>query len=377
MQQFGVIQTLYEDREKKGITIKFNPEAATEIETYMTGLEGMLDAYQGNEEIVKGLNEVKIKANALLISHLSEEEIIKGIRDMTTIKGPDGKKMNIAGFAKAKTEQIQDADVFKERTIKRLNQTVQNTLALMQWKQSPELGSFINELKGLDQNVSGQALDAAIREVMKLGGFKVYQAVKEEYLKEWLKPFQKELGKPIEALTQAELQDAMKHMKIVMKQRLNEGNLVIYPDSDKMKDYNLKDHDMVNGHEMTFWLNNPLIDEFVTFTQAVLTRFTFMLDKQFLVFRFRSEPYLYLIGFSNEAFLKAEKGEDSSLIVSPHIKAIVQGKDKNFRELNNTNFPSVGMYIDVLKDTIKPFLLALAEKIEFEFSQDFKKHFRM
>ncbi|MBF0289277.1 MAG: hypothetical protein HQM14_15775 [SAR324 cluster bacterium] len=377
MQQFGGIQTLYEDREKKGITIKFNPEAATEIETYMTGLEGMINAYQENQEIVKGLHEVKIKANSLLISHASEEDIIKGIREMTTITGPDGKKMNIASFAKTKTEHLQDADVFKERTLKRLNQTIQNTIALMQWKQSEELGNFINELKGLDQSVSGQEIDKSIRDVMKSGGFKVYQSVKEDYLKEWLRPFQQELGKPIEALTQAELQDAMKHMKIVMKQRLNEGNLVIYPDSDKMKDYNMQDHDMVNGHEMTFWLNNPLIDEFVTFTQAVLTRFTFMLDKQFLVFRFRSEPYLYLIGFSNESFLNAEKGEDSSLVVSPHIKAIVQGKDKAFRELNNTNFPSVGMYIDVLKDTIKPFLIALAEKIEFEFSDDFKKHFRM
>jgi len=377
MQQFGGIQTLYEDREKKGINVKFNPEAASEIETYMSGLEAMIKAYNDNEEIVSGLNEVKVKANALLISHLAEEDIISGIRKMTTITGPGGKKMNIAGFGQSKSEQLQDADVFKKRTLKRLNQTIQNTIALIQWKTNDQLTEFTNQLKALDQSISGVELDKQVRDVVKSGGYKSYLSVKEDYIKEWLKPFQAELGKSIESLTPAELQDAMKHMKIVMKQRLNEGNMVIYPDADKMKEFNLHDHDMINANNEVFWIHNPLIDEFIIFTQAVLTRFTFMLDKQFLVFRFKNEPYLYLIGFSRDALLKAEQDEDSSLVISPHAKAIIQGKDKTFRELNKTNFPSIGMYIDVLKDTMKPFFISLAEKIEFEFSSEFKKHFKM
>lgn len=377
MQQFGGIQTLYEDREKRGINVKFNPEAANEIESYMTGLEAMLIAYKDNEEIVSGLNELKVKANALLISHVPEEDIISGIRKMTTITGPDGKKMNISSFGQSKSEQLEDANVFKERTLKRLNQTVQNTIALLQWKSNDKLTEFANQLKALDQNISGVELDKQVRAVVKSGGYAIYQSVKEDYIKEWLKPFQAELGKSIESLTPIELQDAMKHMKIVMKQRLNEGNMVIYPDADKLKEFNIHDHDMINGNNEIFWLNNPLIDEFIVFTQAVLSRFTFMLDKQFLVFRFKNEPYLYLIGFSNESLLTAEQDENSSLVISPHAKAIIQGKDKTFRELNKTNFPSVGMYIDVLKDTMKPFFTALSEKIEFDFSNDFKKHFKM
>lgn len=377
MKQMGVIQTLYDDREKKGISVKFNPEAATEIEGYMEGLEEMLDAYRENPEILQGLQEVKIKANTLLISHTPEEEIIEGIRKMTTITGPDGGKINIAHFSKAKAETLEDAEVFKARTLKRLNQTMKNTLSLLQWRQNDELADFANELRSIDQTLPGEALDKVVREVLQAGGFGIYQATKDAYIKEWLKPFQELLGKPITSLTPEEMQDAMKHMKIVMRQRLKEGNMVIYPDADKMQEFNMKDHDMVTGDSKVFWLNNPLMDEFVTFTQAVLARFTFMLDKQFLIFRFKGEPYLYLIGFSHEAFLKAEKGEGNSLVVSPHVKAIIQGKDKAFRELNQTNFPSVGMYIDVLKDTLKPFFVSLAEKVEFEFSNEFKKHFKI
>lgn len=377
MQQRGVIQTLYEDREKKGISVKFNPEAASEIESYMGGLDEMMEAYKDNDEIITGLNEVKVKANTLLISHTPEEEIIQGIRKMTTISGPDGKKINISGFGKVKAEQLQDADVFKARTLKRLNQTIKNTISLLQWKENEGLSQFVNQLKTLDQSVSGEELDKAVREVLQTGGFNLYQEAKDGYIKEWLRPFQELLGKPIESLTQEDMQDAMKHMKIVMKQRLNEGNLVVHPDPDKLKEFNMNDHDMVHGNSQVFWVSNPLMDEFVNFTQSVLARFTFMLDKQFLVFRFKNEPYLYLLGFSHEAFLRAEKGEDSSLVIIPHAKAIIQGKDKAYRELNQTNFPSVGMYIDVLKDTLKPFFEGLAEKIEFEFSSEFKKHFKM
>lgn len=377
MQQMGIIQTLYEDRAKKGINIKFNPEAATEIESYMGGLEGMLEAYKDNAEILQGLQEIKIKANSLLISHTPEEEIIEGIREMTTITGPDGQKINIASFNKVKSEQIQDADVFKERTLKRLNQTTKNIIFLLQGKQNDELSKFANQLKAIDQSLPGEKLDKAVREILQSGGFGTYQAAKDEYIKEWLKPFQELLDKPITSLTQEEMQEAMKHMKIVMHQRLNEGNLVVYPDADKLQEFNMKDHDMVTGNSKVFWLNNPLMDEFVTFAQAILSRFTFMLDKQFLIFRFKSEPYFYLIGFSHEAFLKAEKGDDSSLVISPHVKAIIQGKDKAYRELNKTNFPSVGMYIGVLKDTLRPFFKALAEKIDFQFSDEFKKHFNM
>lgn len=377
MKQMGVIQTLYDDREKKGISVKFNPEAATEIEGYMEGLEEMLDAYRENPDILKGLQEVKIKANALLISHTPEEEIIEGIRKMTTITGPDGGKINIAHFSKSKAETLEDADVFKARTLKRLNQTMKNTLSLLQWRQDDQLADFANQLRSIDQTLPGEALDKTVREVLQAGGFGIYQTTKDAYIKEWLEPFQELLDKPITSLTPEEMQDAMKHMKIVMRQRLNEGNMVVYPDADKMQEFNMKDHDMVTGDSNVFWLNNLLMDEFVTFTQAVLSRFTFMLDKQFLIFRFKGEPYLYLIGFSHEAFLKAEKGEGNSLVVSPHVKAIIQGKDKAFRELNQTNFPSVGMYVDVLKDTLKPFFIALAEKVEFELSDDFKKHFKI
>ena len=377
MKPMGVIQTLYDDREKKGIRIKFNPEAATEIEDYMGGLEEMLEAYQENPEILQGLQEVKVKANALLISHTPEEEIIEGIRKMTTITGPEGEKINIAHFSKTKAETLEDADLFKERTLKRLNQTIKNIISLLQWRQNDRLAEFANQLRNIDQTLPGEALDTAVRSVLQAGGFGIYQSTKDDYIKEWLKPFQEMLDKPITSLTPEEMQDAMKHMKIVMRQRLNEGNLVVYPDADKLQEFNVKDHDMVTGDSKIFWHNNPLMDEFVTFTQAVLARFTFMLDKQFLIFRFKGEPYLYLIGFSHEAFLRAETGEGDSLVVSPHVKAIIQGKDKTFRELNQNNFPSVGMYIDVLKDTLKPFFVALSEKIEFEFSNDFKKHLKI
>ncbi len=376
-QQFGIIQTLYESREKKGINVQFNPDAAAEIETYMTGLEEMLQTYKDNEEIVRGLNEVKAKANSFLISHMPEEEIIAEIRKITTITGPGGKKMNISNFSKAKSEQIKDVNAFKQRTLRRLNQTIQNSTALLQWKQDTKLAEFVTELKALDQNQTGHQLDRAVREIVKAGGFSVYQKIKDEYLREWLKPFQEELGKPIESLTPEEMQEAMKRMKIVMKQRLNEGNLVVYPEADSLKDFNLKDHDMVTGHCKDFWLNDPLMDEFVNFTQAVLNRFTFMLDKQFLVFQFRNEPYLYLIGFSHESFLNAEQSEDGSLLISPHVKPIVQGKDGTYRVLSKSNFPSVGMYIDVVKDTLKPFFVALAEKVGFELSKEFKQHFKI
>ncbi len=373
----GSIQTVYEDREKKGISVKFNPEAASEIEAYMDGLEEMMEAYMDNKEIINGLREVKVKANALLISSTPEDEIIQGIRQMTTISGPNGEKINIAGFGKAKSEQIQDVDFFKEKTLRKLNQTIKNTIFLLQWQEDEALSEFVNQLKELDQTISGHELDIEIREILQLGGFNIYQRAKDEHIKEWLRPFQDLLGKSIESLTQEEIQDAVRRTKIVMHQRLNEGNLAVYPDPDKLKEFNVKNHDMVHGDSEIFWLSNPLMDEFVTFIQSILARFTFMLDKQYLIFRFKNEPYLYLIGFSNEAFLKAEKGEGSSLVISPHVKAIIQGKDKAFRELNKSSFPSVGMYIDVLKETLKPFFIGLSEKIDFDFSDDFKRHFKM
>ncbi|MGK5091513.1 hypothetical protein WDW89_05780 [Deltaproteobacteria bacterium TL4] len=373
----GPMKTLYESREKKGIKIDFNPEVASEIENYLGGMEVMLETYQENEEIVRGLKELKAKASSLLISHSSEEEIIKGIRQLTSIKGPDGKQMNISSFGR-KSATTKDADKFKERTVKLLKQTNQNTIALMQWdSKNKELAKFLGVIKEIDLNIPPIELDKKVKELLKSDGFRAYQAVKESYIKEWLKPFQEELGKPIEALSQEELQEAMKRMKIVMKQRMTEGNLIVTPDSEKFKDFNVHDHDLVNGNEKKFWLNEILIDEFIAFTQAVLTRFTFLLDKQFLVFQFRNEPYLYLIGFSHDAFINAEQGADGTMIISPHVKPIIPGKDKTYRELSQTTFPSVGLYTEMCRETLKPFFMSLGEKIGFVFSKEFKQHFRM
>ena len=101
------------------------------------------------------------------------------------------------------------------------------------------------------------------------------------------------------------------------------------------------------------------------------------MDKQFLVFQFRQEPYLYLIGFSHNAFLKAAPAQDGTLLISPHIKVIIPGKDETYRELSKSTFPSIGLYMDVLRDTVKPFFAALGEKIEFQFSKDFQQLFHM
>ncbi len=377
-QQFGVMQTLYESREKKGIKLEFNAEAANEIETYLTTLEEMTEAYKDNSDIIRGLNDLKAKAKACLISHLDEKEIIESIRKLTSIEGPGGKKIDIKSFHEAKSQQIADVDVFKQRTIKRINQTIKNGISLLQWDaNNKDLEGFLKDMKQIDLNLSGQDLDKKVKELIKSGGFDIYQKVKERFIKEWLLPFQEELGKPIESLSQDEMQEAMKRMKIVMSQRMKEGDLIIHPESDKFKEFNQSDHDMVNGNDKTFWLNDPLVDEFIAMTQAVLTRFTFLLDKQFLVFQFKSEPYLYLIGFSSEAFSSAEQSKDGTLLIAPHVKAIIQGKDGSYRELNKSKFDSVGLYTDVLKDTLKPFFKALSEKIQFDLSKDFQRHFRM
>lgn len=374
-QQFGMLQTLYESRERKGIRIKFNNSAAHEIDNYLSGLENVIQEYKNDPEIMGGLNELKSKANAILISNTPEEEILNEIRKMTTITGPDGKKLSII---RKKSEKLDNEDVFKQRALKRLNQTKQNSVALMQWKpDNPELGKFLKDLQQVDTNMPARELDRVIKSLVNNPGFKSYQSTKDAYLKEWLKPFQAELGKPIEALSQEELQEAMKRMKVMMNQRMTEGNLIVYSKSDEMREFNQKDHDMVNGNERTFWLNDMLIDEFIGFTNAVLSKFTFLLDKQYLIFQFKNEPYLYLIGFSQQALTNAIPSDDGSLLIAPHVKAIIQGKDKHFRELAKENFPSVGLYIDVIKDTLKPFFRALAEKVEFQLSKDFQQHFRM
>ncbi|MBF0351390.1 MAG: hypothetical protein HQM11_10190 [SAR324 cluster bacterium] len=376
-QHTGVIQTLYESREKKGIKLQFNPETAAEIESYITGLNDMAEAYKKVPEIVQGLNELKSKANALLISHASEDEIISGIRKLTTVQGPDGQKINVSSFGKGKSQKVKDADEFKERTLKRIDQTIQNTVALMQWKSDPTLGAFLQQARAIDRGLSGHEMDKLVKELIRSDSFQAYQSSKEAYIKEWLKPFQAELGRPIESLTEEELQEAMKRMKVVMKQRMTEGNLIVHPNPDQFKDFNMKNHDMINGYDKTFWNNDLLIDEFIAFTQGVLSRFTFLLDKQFLVFQFRQEPYLYLIGFSHEAFVNAEQLEDGNLLIAPHIKAIIPGKENTYRELNKTGFTSVGLYMDMLRETLKPFFSALAEKINFPLSKEFKQHFRI
>lgn len=378
LQYGGVLQTLYESREKKGIAIAFNKEAAQEIEAYLTALEEMTNAYKDNAEILKRLNEIKAKANGFLISRMDEDEIISNIRKLTTLTGPSGEKLNIKSFHQARSQHIKDANVYKQKTLKRIEQTITNGVTLSQFESgNTELEAFINSLRNIDQSLSGVNLDREMKKLIQTDGFKTYQKVKDNYIREWLRPLQEELGKPVEQLSQEEMQEAIKRMKIVMNQRLNEGNLTVHPKSESFREFNQEDHDMMNGHAKEFWLNDPLIDEFIEFTQAVLNRFTFMLDKQFLVFQFKSEPYLYLIGFSYSALSKANTSNDGSLLITPHIKAIIQSKDQSYRELSMGGFQSMGLYIDVLKETVKPFLQSLAKKINFEFSKEFKQHFRM
>lgn len=378
LQYGGVLQTLYESREKKGIAIAFNKEAAQEIEAYLTALEEMTNAYKDNVEILKRLNEIKAKANGFLISRMDENEIISNIRKLTTLTGPSGEKLNIKSFHQARSQQIKDANVYKQKTLKRIEQTITNGVTLSQFESgNTELKAFVNSLRNIDQSLSGANLDREMKKLIQSDGFKTYQKVKDNYIREWLRPLEEELGKPVEQLSQEEMQEAIKRMKIVMNQRLNEGNLTVHPKSEAFREFNQEDHDMMNGHAKEFWLNDLLIDEFIEFTQAVLNRFTFMLDKQFLVFQFKSEPYLYLIGFSYYALSKANTGNDGNLLITPHIKAIIQSKDQSYRELSKGGFQSVGLYIDVLKETVKPFLQSLAKKINFEFSKEFKQHFRM
>ncbi len=377
-QQFGYIQSLYESREKQGVTFKFNPQAASEIEQYLGGLNAMIEKYKDQEEIHKGLIKLRASATSTLISAKPEEEILAEIRQLTTIQGPDGQKINISHFTKGnQAEKIADAEVFKQKTQKRITQTMNNAIFLLQWKEDESVSKLVEMLKTIDMEQSAEQLNDKVQALVRDPLFQSYQTLKESYLKTWLQQFQGDIDKPIESMSMEDMQQVSKRIKMMMNQRMKEGNLIVCAESDKMKHFNETNHDLLHSENKTFWLNEPLVNEFIELSKAALNRFTFMLDKHYLIFQFRDEPCLYLIGFSEQSFSEAQPNENHEILLTPHVKPIIKTPQNTEKELRQDSFPSMGMYIDVVKDTVKPFFRALAAKVEFELSKEFKQHFRI
>jgi hypothetical protein len=250
------------------------------------------------------------------------------------------------------------------------------TLLLITWPDDEILQNFLADLKGTDMKAGYDAVKERMGTVGKGPQLWHYNQKKKTFLMDWLKPFQKELGKPIEAMTEEQFQDALRQVEAIReKQLVDSGALVVEKDRDPYRAHNLTMHPVLNGKHSDFWGEKAVRDEFIALINRLITRFSFNLQDRFLLFRTQDGGFLYLVGFAEEAFEAMVGLDEGKLGLFPHMKVFLK-RGNEYQEINPANYTvNKQAYFRALKTAVVPFFTAVAPMVEHTLSAELKTAF--
>jgi hypothetical protein len=335
--------------------------------------------YKGQHAVVEGLRGVEDQLLALRTSQLDEAELRAQLERLLRVPLGD-QHLRLEAFRRSAAQSRVGSEAEYVTAVKRMvRNTLSNTaLLLLQHPDDPVLARLLEDLQALELD-DYTALRRHMAAFSNSPQLWQYNEKKKAFLVQWLQPFQGELGKPIEELSEEEFQAALRKVEGLRNTRLEEmTHLMVDADRAPFRVHNRTMNPLVNGRDETFWGGPGPRDEFIGLLNRLITRFCFSLEDRYLVFRTKDGGFAYLVGFADEAFAQARTTKDGRLALYPHLKVFVKNNDGAYVELTMEFYQrNPKLYYHALKTSVVPFLRAAAIMVETELSPDLKGAFDM
>jgi hypothetical protein len=374
-------QTVYDQADAGAIAFQNREEVGPQIDALLETLRELQTEFKAETQVVEGLHEIEMKLQALRMSSEPLETIQKKLQSLTEVPfGPD-KKLNLAAFRKkAASGPIANEGEYLAHVKKLVRNTLGNLSQLL--INAPDdsiLQRFLKELQELQPDGEYRNVKLQMEKFSKSPQLWHYNEKKKDFLLEWLKPFQGDLGKPLDKMTAEELQEALKKVEKLRETKLETmTNLAQEKERGPWRGFNKEMHAVMNGKNKDFWGGAETRDEFIRLMSKIISRFAFNLEDRFLVFRTKDGGFSYLVGFADDAFNDAVALEGGKLALYPHLKAFLHSGETKFHEIEQKDYPGDNSaYFRALKTAVVPFLTSISVMVEFELSKQIKESFDM
>ncbi len=373
--------TVYDQSEAGAVAFETREELAPAIDEYLDVVAGLLSDYVQEPGLIEGLSEVEMKLKALRVSEEPLEELRKKLESLTEIPFGSEKNINLSAFRKKTgAGKFATEEEYVAHVKKLVRNTSSNLAQLLSF--SPDdtiLQKFLANLQALDPDGEYRNVRMDMFKLSQAPQLWHYNEKKKEFLLEWLRPYQAELGKPVEELSGEALQAALKQVEQLRESKLEEmTNLSLENDRGPYRRFNKTMHPIMNGKNAEFWGGIEVRDEFVAMMSKIVRRFSFSLEDRYLVFKTRTVGFSYLVGFADEAFDDILSLGDGKMALYPHLKVFLHGANGEFHEIAESDYPaSRSAYFNALKTAVVPFLTAISVMVESELSPNIKQSFDM
>lgn len=376
----GDFQTHYQSTDAGTLAFDRNEAVEEEVLACLEIVRQIRKDYKGVAAVQSGLAGVETELQNLRVSTAPEEQIREQLQALMKVPLTDDKSLRLDTFRKSGTKAtVHSEEEYIEHVNKMVRNTANNTaLLLLTYPNDSVLEALLKELGQIDFS-NYKALRLNMEKLSESPQLWHYNEKKKAFLVEWLTPFQQDLDKPIERMTEEEFQAALKKVEKLRDQKLEEmTHLMVDSDREPFRPYNRAMSPVINGRDDTFWGGTETRDEFIGLMNKLISRFSFSLEDRYLIFRTKDGGFSYLIGFADEAFDMAITTADGKLGLYPHVKVFVDSGEGEYKELTlESSSSNSKVYYNSLKTAVVPFLRAAAVMVETELSDELKGAFDM
>jgi len=372
--------TIYEDEKAGAVAFDAADGPASAIQSYLSLVKQIREDYKDDAAIAQGLKEIETKLSALRFSKDPEESVFKQIESLVQVPIGDQKSLRLDAFRRSAAKaQVASETEYLDR-VKRLVKNTMNNLMLLliTWPDDAILQRFLEDLKSVDFTANHNALREKMDVVGKGPQLWHYNQKKKQFLADWLRPFQAELGASIDSMTEEQFTAALKQVEGIREKKLKDAAaLVAVKDKEPYRAHNRNMHTVLNGKFKDFWGTPEVREEFITLINKLITRFSFNLQDRFLLFQTADGGFLYLVGFADEAFDNPVMMENGKLGLYPHMKVFLK-RGEEFQEIQPGNYTvNKQAYFRTLKTAVVPFFASVAPMLEHKLTDNIKSAFDM
>lgn len=374
------VATYYGKEDTGKVVYEERQDCVDEINKYVELIDKLKVSDEVDDMVKKGLGEIKYKLESLRVSDMPSAEVKKRIRSYTRVPLSNGKFMHLSSFltSTGSATVVSTEQEYLQQVGKMIKNTLSNlTNLLIANEQDEHLKAFLDDLNELKANTNYAEVKGKMEHLNKSGIIKYYNKVKLQFLQNWLKPFEKQLGKPIQKMDPKEIQEALSKVENLKKQELESiGMRLNNENADQFRPYNAAMHEIMNGKNSDFWGFPEYRDEFINLVKSIINRFSFKLENHYLVFENGEKTMAYLVGFPDDTFEQAKKIKGGKIGLTPHLKVFFK-TDAEYKELTREDVDTTTQYYNTLRTSVVPFLVSISMIVETPLSDGIKDAFNM
>ena len=374
-------RTVYDSGLDGGVAFEISDAPEERIQAYGAVLAQLLEDFKTVPAAVEGLRQIQRKLQALRISKLPKQELEKKLDALVTVPIGPGKTVRLDAFRKTASQGVfRDGEKYRIHVRKLVRNTIANiTHLLLTYPDDIILEKFLVEVQNIPFDGTDENLRTHMGEIGKSSLLSHYNEKKKEFLLEWLRPYQEQIGKEVTELTEEEIQSAIKKVDELRSKKLEEmTHLQQENDRERFRAENRTMHAVINGANIDFWSDGEVRDEFVRLVNQLLARFALSLEDGFLLFKTKDKGFAYLVGFADEAFDHMKEVKGGKLAIVPHVKPFLKSANGEYIEIQQSTYAeNPADYYGALKTAVVPFLSSMAVMLEQELSKSIREAFDM